>query len=69
MINLEYFVNKVKAEREAAARLVQKNPVVGKFGDLPEAAASAGVVGADQSSLFDVRNRPLPQLNSSPGLL
>jgi hypothetical protein len=73
MINIEYFANKVKAEREAAeARLAQKSPVVpgnGTFDNLPAAAASAGVVSAEQRSVFDVRNRTLPQLNSSPGLL
>jgi hypothetical protein len=45
MINIEYFANRVKAEREAAAaRLAQKSPVLpcnGKFADQPEAPASA----------------------------
>ena len=77
MINIEYFANKVKAEREAAAaRLVQKSPVVpcnGKFGDLSEAAAAAAplasVVSAEQGIAFDVGNRRLAQLTTSPGLL
>jgi hypothetical protein len=77
MINIEYFVNKVKAEREAAAaRLAHKSPVLpcnGKFTDLPEAAASAvpltRVVSAEQGTAFDPGNRRLAQLTTSPGLL
>jgi hypothetical protein len=78
MINIEYFVNKVKAEREAAAaRLAHKSPVLpcnGKFTDLPEAAASAApltrVVSAEQMRKSSVpRIKRGPQLTTSPGLL
>ena len=77
MINIEYFANKVKAEREAAAaRLAQKSPVLpcnGKFADLPEAAASAApltsVVSAEQRIAFDAGNRRFAQLTTSPASL
>jgi hypothetical protein len=77
MINIEYFANRVKAEREAgAARLARKKPVVrrnGKFVDLPETAASAvqltSPMSARQGVAFEAGDPRLVQLTSSPGLL